>query len=63
MNQVHGQKQQRAMTLNQAAKQKYKGKLIIEESKEKYDHHGCNKRSQFIINQDDKKVLDKRRKQ
>ena len=63
MNRVHDQKQQRAMTLNQTAKQKYKGKLIIEESKEKHDHRGNKKRFQIIINQDDKKALDKRRQQ
>ena len=63
MNQVHGQKQHRAMTLNQTAKQKNKGKLIIEESKEKHDRRGNNQRNQIIVNQDDKKALDKRRQQ
>ena len=63
MNQVHGQKQHRAMTLNQTAKQKKQGKLIIEESKEKHDRRGNNQKNQIIIKQDDKKALDKRRQQ
>ena len=44
MNEGHDLKQQREMTLKKTVKQKNKGKLIIEENKEKRGHRG-NKRN------------------
>ena len=55
MKQVHDQKKQRAMTMNQTSKRKNKNKLLIEESKEKHDRRGNNLKNQIIFDKDDKK--------